>query len=227
MAEQLGFDLPARTALGRDDFLVAAPNAVALALLDGWRDWPLGKLVLSGPPGAGKTHLAHVWAQQANAKIIVATALAGAAPDTLAATPLAIEDVDQIASNRDAQNALFHVHNLMHAAQLPLLMTGTASPRHWQMTLPDLQSRIDASGHARIDAPDDQLLMAVLAKLFADRQLAPKSDVIPYLLARMDRSFDGARALVHALDTASLAQKRAITRAFARDVLDKLGHPGA
>jgi hypothetical protein len=62
MAEQLVFDLPVRPAMGRDDFFVTGSNAGALAQVDGWRDWPFGKLVLVGPEGAGKTHLAHVWA---------------------------------------------------------------------------------------------------------------------------------------------------------------------
>ena len=103
---------------------------------------------------------------------------------------------------------------------MPLLMTGTAPPRHWARSLPDLQSRVDAAGHARLDPPDDTLLAAVLAKLFADRQLVPKPDVIPYLLNHMDRSFAAARDMVSALDASSLAQKRALTRAFAAQVLD-------
>jgi hypothetical protein len=72
MAEQLVFDLPVRPAMGRDDFFVTGSNAVALAQVDGWRDWPFGKLVLVGPEGAGKTHLAHVWAAGSGARIITA-----------------------------------------------------------------------------------------------------------------------------------------------------------
>jgi hypothetical protein len=68
MAEQLVFDLPVRPAMGRDDFFVTGSNAAALAQVDGWRDWPFGKLVLVGPEGAGKTHLAHVWAAGSGAR---------------------------------------------------------------------------------------------------------------------------------------------------------------
>ena len=46
MAVQLGLDLPVRTALGRDDFMIAPSNAVAVAMIDNWRAWPLAKLVL-------------------------------------------------------------------------------------------------------------------------------------------------------------------------------------
>ena len=226
MATQLGLDLPVRPALGRDDFLVAPSNAVALAMIDDWPNWSRHKLVLSGPAGAGKTHLAHVWADAAGAHIVSAQDLAGADINPLAQSPLAVEDVDAIANDTDAQTALFHLHNLMAAAALPMLMTGQAAPRHWGLSLPDLQSRVDAAGHARLDAPDDTLLAAVLAKLFADRQLMPKPDVIPYLLRHMDRSFAAARDMVTALDTSSLAQKRALTRAFAAQVLDNMDKSG-
>jgi hypothetical protein len=65
--QQLAFDLPARPALEREDFFVSVANAQAVALIEGWRDWPARKLALSGPRGAGKTHLAHVWAARAGA----------------------------------------------------------------------------------------------------------------------------------------------------------------
>ncbi len=221
MATQLGFDLPVRTALARDDFMVAPSNAVALAMIDNWPDWPLRKLVLSGPHGAGKTHLTHVWAATTGAKIIDASTLADQNIPTLAAHHVAVEDVDTIASDLAAQTALFHLHNLLQTEEHALLMTGASPPNRWQMSLPDAQSRIDAAGHAALDAPDDSLLAAVMAKLFADRQLVPRPDVIPFLVTRMERSFDAARTVVAALDSASLARKRPVTRALAAELLDK------
>ncbi|WP_299144694.1 chromosomal replication initiator DnaA [uncultured Tateyamaria sp.] len=221
MATQLGFDLPARTALGRDDFMIAPSNAVAVAMIDDWRRWPAGKLALSGPTGSGKTHLAHVWAEQCGGQIVDAATLTDDNIVGFATGPVAVEDVDTIAPDMPAQTALFHLHNLLLAAGTPLLMTGTAAPTHWHMTLPDLQSRIAAAGHAALDAPDDSLLTAVIAKLFADRQLTPRPDVIPYLLPRMERSFVAAQRLVTALDAASLARKQPVTRALAATVLDK------
>lgn len=225
MATQLGLDLPARAALGRDDFMVSPCNAVALAMVDGWPTWPNKKLVLSGPGGAGKTHLTHVWAAETQAQIRAAQDLHEDQIQTLAQTPVAIENVPEIANDAAAQTALFHLHNLLQDAGLPLLMTGTQAPAHWRMSLPDLQSRIAAAGHAALDPPDDALLAAVLVKLFADRQLTPPADVIPYLLARIERSFDAARHVVAALDAASLALKRPITRNLTGTVLDKTTPP--
>ena len=220
MAHQLSFDLSARPALGRDDLFVSPANAMAVALMDSWPNWPARKLALIGPRGAGKTHLAHVWAAQSGAQIISAAMLQQADIPTLARGPVAVEDVPAIADNPDAQNALFHLHNLTLAEGHSLLFTGHAEPQHWHLTLPDLASRMQGTPVARLDAPDDALLSAILMKLFADRQIAPAPDLIPYVLRRMDRSFDAAQTVVARLDAAALDAGRPLTRRFAAQVLD-------
>lgn len=220
MAMQLGFDLPLRTARGRNDFLVAPSNAMAVAMIENWRNWSGGKLVLSGPEGAGKTHLTHVWAQAAQARIIAARDLDAADVPGLAQMAIAVEDVPQIATDAAAQTALFHLHNLVLAEGHSLLLTGCGTVARWGLTLPDLKSRLQGALEASIDAPDDALLSAVLVKVLADRQLVPPPDLIPYLLSRMDRSFAAANRLVAALDRESLARRRPITRALAAQVLD-------
>jgi chromosomal replication initiation ATPase DnaA len=220
MGQQLGLALPSRTALGRDDFFVAPSNAIAAAMIDNWQNWAGRKLALTGPQGSGKTHLTHVWAAMSGARIINAANLIKADVPDLAQSCVAVEDVPAIAGNSKAETALFHLHNLVLAEGHSLLMTGTPPVGLWNLTLPDLTSRMGAAGSAALEAPDDMLLTAVLAKLLADRQLTPKPDLIPYLLLRMDRSFAAAGELVAALDAASLAQKKPVTRALAAQVLD-------
>ncbi|KEJ98213.1 hypothetical protein SAMN05444149_10172 [Pseudosulfitobacter pseudonitzschiae] len=221
MSQQLSFDLPVRTALGRDDFMVSPGNAVAVSLIEAWDNWPGGKLVLTGPPGAGKTHLTHVWAGMAGARIVAARDLAEADIPDLAGGPIAVEDVPQIAADADAMTALFHLHNLALANGHPLLMTGRGAPVHWGLGLPDLQSRVGGTPAAILELPDDSLLTAVLAKLFADRQLKPRIDVIPYLAMHMERSFDAARRMVAVLDAESLSAQKPLTRAMAAKVLGR------
>ena len=221
MSDPLPLDHPRRPGLSRDDFMVAPCNAVALAMLDGWRGWPRGKLVLTGPAGSGKTHLAHIWAEMAGARIIAAVDLAEADIPALATGPLVVEDVDDLASAA-GEEALFHLHNLMRAEGHPLLLTGARAVAGWPLRLPDLRSRLQQAQSAVLEAPDDALLTMLLVKLFADRQLQVPRQVIDYLTRRMDRSFDGARRVVAALDDASLAERRAITVRLAGEVLDKL-----
>ncbi len=220
MTGQLHFDLPVRPALGRDAFFVSPSNALAVAMIDGWRDWPGRKLALIGPKGAGKTHLAHVWAAEAGARIIPATDLAQADIPALVTGPVAVEDVPQIAGTAEAEAALFHLHNLVLAEGHALLVTGTGSPKTWALTLPDLMSRMEGTQAAILNQPDDALLGAVLSKLFADRQLSVGQDVIAYLVRRIDRSFEAAQRIVARIDAEALARKHAITRPFVTRLLD-------
>lgn len=225
MPQQLNLTLPVRTALGRDDFFVSPANAMALALIESWPDWSGGKLLLSGTPGAGKTHLAHVWAALSGATIHAARDLAEVDIPALAQGPVAIEDVPEIADDPKAQTALFHLHNLVLAEGHSLLLSGHGDPAHWGLTLPDLKSRMQGTTVARLEEPDDTLLAVILAKLFADRQITPHPDLIPYLVGRMDRSFEAARHIVDRLDTLSLSEQRPLTRALARRVLDDEQNP--
>ena len=218
---QLTFELPLRAALGRSDFFQAESNADALAAVEGWRDWAHGCLLLTGPSGAGKTHLAHVFgAACPGAAIIAAADLHGADIPALAARPgIAVEDADRIAGDITAETALFHLYNLTHAERGHLLVTAAAPPRDWGLTLPDLKSRMQATPMARLDAPCDALLAAVLVKLFADRQIAVQPALIGWLLARIERSFAAAGAVVARLDAAALARRQPVTRSLAAAVI--------
>jgi chromosomal replication initiation ATPase DnaA len=73
----------------------------------------------------------------------------------------------------------------------------------------------------RIDPPDDVLIAALLVKLFADRQLDVAPEVIAYLTARVERSFDDLKRIVDLLDRESLARRRAITLPLAREVVER------
>ena len=223
MAEQLTFQLPVRTALGRTDFFVSQANALAVQRLDDTGAWTKGKLALIGPEGAGKTHLAHVWTK-ANGGLPVTNIGTLPACDIPAIDgPVAIEIQDHLLpATPKEEEALFHFHNHMAAQNLPLLLIARQPPARWPIALPDLKSRMSATDIVRIDAPDEALLSAVLVKLFTDRQLQIDPNLIPYLVTHSERSFAAITRLVAALDAAALAEKRAITRPLARRVLDNL-----
>ncbi len=222
MPRQLSFDLPAITALGREDYFVSPANATAVALIEGWRNWPGRKLMLCGPAGAGKTHLTHVWAALSGARIVAARDLAGADIPDLASGNLAIEDADQIGGT-EGEEALFHLHNLILAQGHSLLMSAQRAPSFWPLTLPDLASRMQGTPTCMLRDPDDGLLAAVMMKLLADRQIMPAPGTIEYLTKRMPRSFQAAHRVVAALDRAALETGRPVGRALAAQVLDKLG----
>ncbi|MDQ1848437.1 DnaA/Hda family protein [Gemmobacter fulvus] len=221
MTAQLAFDLPSPAALRREDFFVSPANALALATLEAG-GWPLGKMLLIGPSGAGKTHLAHIWAAQSGAALMAGASLGSADIEARSRTPVAVEDAEAVAGDARAEAALFHLHNRLAERRLPLLLTAAAPPRDWGLRLPDLLSRMQGSAVTRIDAPDDALLSAVLIKQFTDRQVTVAPALIPFLVARMDRSLAAARALVARLDAAALARGGPVSRQLAAEVMDSL-----
>ncbi|MDJ0823212.1 MAG: DnaA/Hda family protein [Paracoccaceae bacterium] len=223
---QMPLPLPTEQALGRADYFVSSANAMALALIDGWRDWSPRKLVLVGPAGAGKTHLARIWAQESWANTLAARDLVEADIPALAEGNVVVEDVTEIAEDRAAEEALFHLHNLVLAQGHTLLMTADTPPVEWALTLPDLKSRMMGCQTATLSEPDDTLLAALLAKLFADRQIVPTPKVIPYLIRHMPRSFAMARAIVTALDAAALGTAKGVNRPLAQRVLAQLEQAG-
>lgn len=221
MSAQLTFDLPHRAAMGREDFLVAAPNAEAVAWVDRWPDWPPPGLALYGPPGCGKSHLSEVWRARSGARHVSINALTDgdvAALGEVGAPALVLDR----AEGALPEEALLHLYNLVAERRGFLLVTGRLPPSRWAVALADLRSRLSAIASVAMGPPDDALFAAVLVKMFADRQLDVSAEVIGYLGGRLERSFATAGAVVEALDRAALAEKRRLTVPLARQVLAQL-----
>lgn len=224
MARQLTFDIPPLPAAGRADFIPAPSNMAALALLEAPEAWPDGRLMICGPEGAGKSHLAAIFMEQHPAFCLAAARLRAEDVPALAAGPaLVLEDADAGAPTPEWEAALFHLLNLMRAEGGRVLITARRPPAQWGLGLPDLASRLGAITLARLDPPEDALLAQVMVKHFADRQIQVPANVIAYLLARIDRSLAGARDVVAALDALALERRAPVTRALAQEVLDKAG----
>jgi chromosomal replication initiation ATPase DnaA len=214
---QLAFALPHAESLSRDNFLEGPANAAGLALIDSWPDWPSRLMLLVGPEGSGKSHLAAVWAEQAGARSISAHALTAAAvPGALATGALVVEDLK--ASDFD-DRAMFHLMNLAREDQAFVLITARVPPSAFEIELRDLRSRLRAVPTVALLPPDDALFRALIVKFCADRQLAVDETVVSYLATRIERSFAAARQAVELLDSEALRLGRPVTRALAADLL--------
>ena len=213
---QLALALPHAENFAREDFLAGVSNEAALRLVERWPDWPDRALAIVGPEGAGKSHLAAIWADIAGAGRVSARVLDEIdLPASLATGALVIEDAAEGLDER----ALFHLLNLMRQQDAFILITTRILPTTWGIELADLASRLRAIPIVELRPPDDALLRAVMVKLFADRQLAVDQALIAYLSTRIERSFGAARAAVQELDREALRQQRPVTRALAAEVL--------
>jgi len=214
MPEQLLLGFEHRAASGSEDFMPAPCNRDALAWLARWPDWPAPALVLYGPPGSGKSHLARIWAARSGAGLLDPTTLIEAVLEPPRAALL-----DPAAPLGD-EVALLQLYNRLHEQGGHLLLVARQPAAAWRIGLPDLASRLRAAPAVAIGAPDDALLAALLVKLFDDRQLRVSDGVIGYLVRHMERSFAAARAVVEALDRHSLRDRRGVTVALARAALE-------
>lgn len=213
---QLALALPHAESLSRDDFLEGPSNAAALALIDRWPDWPNRIMMLSGPEGSGKSHLAAIWAEQAGARAVAAHMLTSTAvPAALATGAVVVEDLTP--SGFD-ERALFHLMNLAREDQAYVLITGRTPPCAFEIELRDLRSRLRAVPVVELLPPDDALFRALIVKFCADRQMAIDEALVNYLANRIGRSFVAARQAVERLDTEALRLGRPVTRALAAEL---------
>jgi chromosomal replication initiation ATPase DnaA len=213
---QLALALDHAESLAREDFLSGPSNAAALALIERWPDWPSRTVLLRGPEGSGKSHLASIWARESGARTLSPRALDGAeVPVALATGALVLENLTE---GRFDEAALFHLLNLAREERAYVLITARTAPATWRVEVADLASRLRALPVVALTSPDDALFRAVLVKLFADRQLAVDESLVSFLTTRIERSFAAARAAVAQLDREALRLRRPVTRTLAGEL---------
>lgn len=214
MAQQILFDLEHAPDFSESAFFKGASNA------EGWhalfeKDWPQGILVLSGPPGCGKSHLGSIWASKNDAVILGGT-------DRFEASPAWHGHAIWLDNAAQADEfALFTLINLaLQGKMVKLLLSDQKSPADWPVTLPDLQSRLRNLETVWIDDPDDDLLLTIMDKLFHDRGLKVSGTLPKFFLGHTDRSVKSVRELIIELDRAAAAAKVNVTRSFAATFLN-------
>ena len=215
--QQLVLDWTHEPSFAREDYLVGPSNRAAFVTIERWPSWPARTLLLEGPEGSGKSHLAALWANTARAVTLRAEALTQAGPPFPAhGSALLIEDADRIGQSEDH---LFHIVNSALQNEAWLLMTARVPPTRWELKTPDLLSRLRLAPTIRLEAPDIELTEAVLFKLFSDRQLHVEPHVVAHIAVRIERSLGVARKLVATLDREALAEGRHVTRALVGELL--------
>ena len=214
---QLAFALPHAESLTRDNFLEGPANAAGLTLVESWPDWPNRVMLLTGPEGSGKSHLAAIWAEQAGARSTSAHILTAAAvPGALATGALVVEDLKPAEFD---ERAMFHLLNLAREDEAYVLITTRVPPSAFEVELRDLRSRLRALPAVTLLAPDDLLFRGLIVKFCADRQLSIDETVVSYLTTRIERSYAAARQTIDLLDREALRLGRPVTRALAAELL--------
>jgi len=223
MPGQLVFPFGVEPALGREDFILAPCNEQAVQFIRRWPDWPTRSAALHGPTGCGKTHLAAIWRNMADAQAVPARDLV---PDLIpiiasrAQTAIVIEDVDSDEPGEDRDRALLA---LLERPAGALLLTGRAPPSDWPVAIGDLRSRFLSLIGFRMWGPDDRLLSALVLKHFADRQLEVGEGVVKRIVTHVERTPEAVAAFVARADRKALAEKRPVTARLVLELIDAEG----
>lgn len=209
------FQLPSQIALPLEGavrhraqrLVVGNANAKAIEALADPASWPFHVAVLTGPPRSGKSLIGRWLAGQERS--------------------LPIEVIDD--AHLLDETTLFHRWNAVQqggarAGGAVLLIAGPGEGG-WQITLPDLASRIGGSLQLAITEPDDAMAGELLLALAEQRGLSLPQGAADYLVPRMERSHAALEALVAAIDRISLERQSPATMSVWRAALEALQGP--
>jgi DnaA-homolog protein len=213
----------------------AGENAVALeavraAAMDAAAPW----VFMAGPLGSGRSHLLVAACQAAidAGRTVQYLPLAGLRGSRAAAIRgmagsdlLAIDDIDSVAGEGEAEHALFDTFNRYRAEGCTLLFSALAPPASLGIALPDLRSRLGSLTQAVLKPLDDAERRHVLREQAAARGIELDDAVLDWLFVHHARDLGTLLDLLDTLDRASLAAQRRVTVPFLRNLLK--GEPSA
>ena len=192
---QIALPLEQKPVPDQGGYLVTEANAAIHRQLQNWQGWSHHTLILTGPAASGKSAMAAAFATDSGG--------------------LYLDD----ASDHD-DTEIFHLWNRANMEQRPLLMVSERPVAQWDIKLPDLQSRLAASLHLDIGAPDQALIDGLLQKYFALRGLTISEDVLRYLEKRMVRSYTMVRQLARKMDALAIESQKPVNLAIAKSALN-------
>lgn len=189
-------------------------------------------LYVAGAPGSGRTHALIATCAATNEAGRTAQYLSLAAPHGTRTQAingiggsdlLAIDDVDAIAGDRDAELALFDLYNRTRADRGALLFAATAPPAQIGLGLPDLVSRLSACTQISLKVLGEEDRRALLRERALARGIELDDGVLDWLFARGRRDLASLLETLDRIDRASLAAQRRVTVPFLRTLLEASG----
>ncbi len=227
---QTAFSFSAKKDMGKEDFMVSECNKTAFMMIDAWPNWNSFGLIIYGPKGCGKTHLAHIFSDKlcTNSKKPLRIPFYDC-------KQINLKNIERICNSSDAivieniqantnQEALFHLFNHFQEKGKYMLLTAEIAPTRISFSLKDLQSRLCLLPVAEIKEPDDTMLRALIVKLFYDRQLIISPEILEYIINNSERSFAFIEKLVKEIDEISLAYKSTVNYKIVKLALENLNN---
>ena len=177
-----------------EDFLISEANRAAFDHFKSWSTWPVMAALLTGPRKSGRSLLGRIFVRKTGGRLF------------------------DNAEDHEEED-VFHAWNDAQTRRKPLLIVADRPPPAWEVTLPDLRSRLAATPHISIAPPDDALLGGLILKLLGDRGIAAPPELAEFLVPRIERSYVAVQKVVDALDRAVLSHHKRLTLPVAKRAL--------
>ncbi|MDR0968417.1 MAG: hypothetical protein LBL99_02135 [Holosporaceae bacterium] len=201
------------------DFFESDENRDAILRLAKWPNWNDLGLIVHGESGTGKTHLAALWAQTANAVYVLKESLSHNPRDLFdAECNFVIDDFDGFI-NPQNYDWIFHFLNIAREKNRFFLLLSRSRASILSVGLNDLRSRLIALPSAAISPPKDDLLLKIIKKIAKDLEIIVSDDVATYILNAVERKVSSIAGILKTLDKLSLRQKKPLTLPFVRKYL--------
>lgn len=224
---QLPLDIRWHDIASLEQFVPGA-NAQALADVRALLDGPsCAPVLLWGKAGSGKTHLLQAacrhLGEQGSPVVCLPARQVSMTPDVLTGLDdmalVAVDDIDRLAGDARAEEALFHCYNRCREGGTRLLLGARHRPGDLPFALADLRSRLGWGLVHRLQPLRDEELADALSERARLRGLDLPDDTLRFLLTRLPRDPARLFGVLDELDRAALAAQRRLTIPFVRQIL--------
>ena len=201
MSDQLILKFPEHRAYKKEDFYVSPSNQEAYNFINNWPKWIKRIVNIFGPSGSGKSHLSSILKTKTKCLEILANELnEDIIFEFKTKEVLIIENFNE----KIPEELLFSLWNIALQDNKYFLINSIKPISSYKFKLPDLTSRIKSSLNIGIKLPSDDLISAIIAKNFSDKQIMVEEKHIDYIIKRIDRSYEKISQFILTLDRYSL-----------------------
>ena len=201
MSDQLILKFPEHRAYKKEDFYVSPSNQEAYDFINNWPKWIKRIVNIFGPSGSGKSHLSSILKTKTKCLEILANELnENIIFEFKTKEVLIIENFNE----KIPEELLFSLWNIALQDNKYFLINSIKPISSYKFKLPDLTSRIKSSLNIGIKLPSDDLISAIIAKNFSDKQITVEGKHIDYIIKRIDRSYEKISQFILTLDRYSL-----------------------
>lgn len=193
-ADQFALPLDWPQAQKESRFILSDANRSAFEHFRAWSLWPVKATMLTGPRRSGRSLLARAFTDRVGGRLF---------------DP----------ADRHDEVELFHAWNEAQDSGHPIVMIVDEVPPAWEVSLPDLRTRLAITPIARIEQPDDRLFRSLVGLLFADRGLHLPDEALKFIAERVERSYWMAERVVEAIDRFAISERSRLTLPTVRRAL--------